>query len=124
MRNWCAIVAMGTLLALPLCAQQKDASTASNDKATTESTAASANTASSDFSIAPASTTLFPMPKAAAAANPADIFSDWENNPWNRHAWGLLTPKFELAGSVSVHQFLPVLVPELQHVRRHRRVHV
>jgi hypothetical protein len=96
MRNWCATVAMGALLALPLCAQQKDASTASTTNGTTESTA-TANAAASDFSIAPASPVLFAMP-AAAAANPADIYSDWDNNPWNRHAWGLLTPKFEVAG--------------------------
>ena len=81
MRKWCAIVALGALLALPLCAQQKDASTASNTNGT-ESTATS-NAAASDFSIAPASPTLFAMP-AAAAANPADIYSDWNNNPWNR----------------------------------------
>ncbi len=105
MRNWCATVAMGTLLALPLCAQQKDASTASNTNTSTESTA-SANTAASDFSIAPASSTLFAMP-AAAAASPADIFSDWDNNPWNRHAWGLLTPKFELAGLFQYINYCP-----------------
>ena len=55
MRKWCATVAMGALLALPLCAQQKDASTASNSNGTTESTA-TANATASDFSIAPAST--------------------------------------------------------------------
>ena len=41
MRKWCATVAMGALLALPLCAQQKDASTASNTNGTTGSTATS-----------------------------------------------------------------------------------
>ncbi len=96
MRKWCATVAMGALLALPLCAQQKDASTASNTNGTTGTTA-SATASPSDFSIAPASSALFAMP-AAAAAKPADIFSDWDNNPWNRHAWGLLTPRFEVAG--------------------------
>jgi hypothetical protein len=96
MRKWCATVAMGALLALPLCAQQKDASTANTTNGTAESPA-TANATASDFSIAPASSALFAMP-AAAAANPADIYSDWDNNPWNRHAWGLLTPKFEIAG--------------------------
>jgi OmpA family len=105
MRKWCAIVAMGVLLALPLCAQQKDASTASNTNGTTDTTA-TANAAPSDFSIAPASSTLFAMP-AAAAANPADIFSDWDNNPWNRHAWGLLTPRFEIAGLFQYINFCP-----------------
>jgi outer membrane protein OmpA-like peptidoglycan-associated protein len=105
MRNWCATVAMGLLLALPLCAQQKDASTANTTKGTTDNTSL-ANAPASDFSIAPASPALFAMP-AAAAAKPADIFSDWDNNPWNRHAWGLLTPKFELAGLFQYVNFCP-----------------
>jgi hypothetical protein len=104
MRKWCAIVAMGALFTLPLCAQQKNASTAISSNDSNESTA-TANTPSTDFSIAPASPTLFAMP--AAAANPADIFSDWDNNPWNRHAWGLLTPKFELAGLFQYINFMP-----------------
>ncbi len=110
MRKWCATVALGALLALPLCAQQKDASTASNTNGTTNTTATT-NAAPSDFSIAPASSSLFampaPKPAAAAAANPADIFTDWDNNPWNRHAWGLLTPKFEVAGLFQYVNFCP-----------------
>jgi hypothetical protein len=104
MRKWCATVAMGVLFALPLCAQQKDASTASKSNSTSENTA-TANATADDFSIAPASSSLFPMP--AAAARPADIFSDWDNNPWNRHAWGLLTPKYEIAGMFSYVNFCP-----------------
>jgi len=100
---------MGALLALPLCAQQKEAGTASNTNGTTENTS-TANATASDFSIAPASTTLFAMP-AAAAANPADIYSDWDNNPWNRHAWGLLTPKFEVAGMFQYINFCPCSFP-------------
>lgn len=107
MRNWCATLAVGALLALPLCAQQKDASTASKPKGASENTA-SASAATSDFSIAPASPTLFAMP-AAAAPKPADIFTDWANNPWNRHAWGRLTPKFELAGLFQYVNFCPCL---------------
>ncbi|HET6932699.1 MAG TPA: OmpA family protein [Candidatus Acidoferrum sp.] len=101
MRKWCAIVAMGALFALPSCAQQKDTGTATSNK-----TAEPANSAAvSDFSIAPASPTLFAMP--APAASSADIFSDWSNNAWNRHAWGLLTPKFEVAGMFSYINFNP-----------------
>jgi outer membrane protein OmpA-like peptidoglycan-associated protein len=96
---------MGVLFALPLCAQQKDASTASKSNTPSENTA-TANATAGDFSIAPASSSLFPMP-AAAAARPADIFSDWDNNPWNRHAWGLLTPKYEIAGMFSYVNFCP-----------------
>ena len=92
---------MGALFALPLSAQQKDAS-----KATSSNTAESPNTvASGDFSIAPASATLFAMP--APAGKPADVFSDWANNPWNRNAWGQLTPRFEVAGMFSYINFSP-----------------
>jgi OmpA family len=104
MRKWCATVAMGALLALPLCAQQKDASTASTTSESNGNTA-TANVAMSDFSIAPATSTLFAMP--APAANPADIYTDWDNNPWNRHAWGLLTPRFEVAGLFQYVDFMP-----------------
>jgi OmpA family len=104
MRNWCATVVLGALFALPLCAQQKDASTGTKSNGSTESNA-TANAAASDFSIAPASSSLFAMP-AAAAPRP-DIFSDWENNPWNRHAWGVLTPKYEVAGMFQYVNYCP-----------------
>jgi hypothetical protein len=105
MRNWCATVAMGALLALPLCAQQKTVSTESKTNETTESTAAT-NATANDFSIAPASPTPFAMP-AAALPMPADVFSDWDNNAWNRHAWGRLTPRFEIAGMFQYTNFCP-----------------
>jgi hypothetical protein len=101
MRKWCATLAMGALFALPLCAQQKDAGTATTSSETSDN----AVPAKSDFSIAPASSSLFAMP-AAPAAKP-DIFSDWANNPWNRHAWGLLTPKYEIAGLFQYINFCP-----------------
>src|SRR5258708_9861918 len=92
MRKWYAIVAIGALFALPLCAQQKDAGKATSDK-----TAESANVVpAGDFSIAPASPSLFAIP--APAAKPADVFSDWSNNASNRHAWAQLTPRFEVTG--------------------------
>lgn len=105
MRKWCATLAMGALLALPLCAQQKDAHTA-NTGSDSSDNAVTTRSLAGDFNIAPVSNRLFPMP-AAAAARPADIFSDWENNPWNRHAWGLLTPKYEVAGLFSYINFAP-----------------
>lgn len=108
MRKWCATVAMGALLALPLCAQQKDASTASNTKETSESTT-NANAATSDFSIAPASSTLFATPSFPAPQ--PDIYSDWANNAWNRHAWGRLTPKFEVAGMFMYVNYCPCSFP-------------
>ncbi len=105
MGKWCATLAMGALLALPLCAQQKDTGTANNSNTNSEN-AVAAPASERDFGIAPASPSLFAMP-AAAAGKPADIFSDWANNPWNRHAWGLLTPQFEVAGLFSYINFEP-----------------
>jgi hypothetical protein len=104
MRNWCATVLLGALFALPLCAQQKDAGTAKANAETTN--AASGTSGTSDFSIAPASKSIFAMP-AAPAPKPADIYSDWDNNPWNRHAWGQLTPRYEVAGMFQYINFMP-----------------
>ncbi|MGA2299459.1 MAG: Ig-like domain-containing protein [Candidatus Acidiferrum sp.] len=105
MLKWTVTVVMGVLLALPLCAQEKNAITAYNWNATSENSVAATSTGR-DFSIAPASPRLFAMP-AAAAGKPADIFSDWANNPWNRGAWGRLTPRFEVAGLFSYINFDP-----------------
>lgn len=107
MRKWCAILAVGAWLALPLCAQQRAAST-TEERNTAEATAAN-NAPDNDFRIAPASPTLFGTPAAmpAPAAGGADVFSDWSNNAWNRRAWGRLTPKFEVAGMFSYIDFCP-----------------
>jgi len=110
MRKWCATLAMGVLLALPLTAQQKDATTAYNWNGPSENTVATTG-GGADFSIAPASPKLFALP-AAAAGKPADIFSDWDNNPWNRGAWGRLTPKYEVAGLFSYINFRPGSQPD------------
>jgi len=106
MRKWCAILAVAGWLALPLCAQQRAASTVEERNAATP---AANNAMESDFRIAPESPSLFgtPAPAAAPAAGGADVFSDWANNAWNRHAWGLLTPKFEVAGMFSYINFCP-----------------
>ena len=101
MRKWCAIVAMGALIALPICAQQKETSNSTSSKPAAPINAVPA----SDFRIAPASPSLFAMP--APSAKPADVFSDWSNNAWNRHAWGQLTPRFEVAGMFSYINFSP-----------------
>jgi hypothetical protein len=103
MRKWCAMVALGALFALPLCAQQKDASTASKTKDASENSA-SGNAVDSDFHIAPSSN-LFAMPSMPAPA--PDVYTDWANNPWNRHAWGRLTPRFEVAGMFQYVNYMP-----------------
>src|SRR5215472_11856071 len=101
MRKWCATVAMSALLALPICAQQKSATFGDNNNSAEPANAAPV----SNYRIAPASN-LFAMPAPAAAAS-GDIFSDWSNNAWNRHAWGQLTPRFEVAGLFSYINFCP-----------------
>ena len=103
MRKWCATVALGALFALPLCAQQKDASTANSMKEVSENTL-TGNAVDRDFHVAP-SPSLFAMP-AMPAPNP-DVFTDWNNNAWNRHAWGRLTPKWEAAGLFQYVNFCP-----------------
>ena len=105
MRRWCVTVVLGALLALPLCAQQKDASAANNDNDSAVSSSKAPAT-TGEYNVAPASRTLFAMP-AAAVPMPADIFSDWANNAWNRHAWGRLTPRWEIAGMYSYVNFNP-----------------
>jgi len=107
MRKWCAILAVGAWLALPLCAQQRAAGTV-EERSAAESTGAN-SIPDNDFRIAPASPTLFSAPAAmpSPAAGGADVFSDWSNNAWNRHAWGLLTPKWEAAGMFSYINFCP-----------------
>ena len=106
MRKWCAILAVAAWLALPLCAQQRAAGTV-EERSTAESAAAN-SAAGNDFRIAPASSNLFTAASPApAAAGGGDIFSDWANNAWNRHAWGLLTPRFEVAGMFSYINFCP-----------------
>lgn len=109
MRKWLATVALGTIVAMPLYAQQKDTNNGSNAPAKSEARASETANAS-DFNIAPAAKNLFALP-AAPAAKPADIFTDWENNPWNKHHWGLLTPKYELAGMFSYINFCPCSFP-------------
>lgn len=101
MRKWCATLAMGVLFALPVCAQQKAAGTGDTNNSTESTNAVPVN----DFRIAPSSPSLFAMP--APAGVPADIYSDWANNAWNRHAWGHLTPRFEAAGMFSYINFNP-----------------
>ncbi|HXY00708.1 MAG TPA: OmpA family protein [Candidatus Limnocylindrales bacterium] len=109
MRNWCVTLVVGALLAVPLCAQQKDAATEGRTNESADSSV-TVNAPASDFLFAPAAPTSFAMP-AAPTPKPADIFSDWENNAWNRHAWGQLTPRYEVAGLFQYVNFCPCSSP-------------
>ena len=104
MRNWCAALAMGSLLALPLCAQQKTAGAADENASanpTSEKTPATeGNTAGKDgltgsnlFALpAIPHPTPFPEPQAAAK---------------DTRPLGQLVPRFELAGMYHYINFAP-----------------
>jgi outer membrane protein OmpA-like peptidoglycan-associated protein len=104
MRNWCAALAMGGLLALPLCAQQKSSGTGDDTNgvaATAEKNAASGNAAGSSKALVakgafavPATPRATPFPRPAAAA--ADT-----REP------GRLVPRFEVAGMYDYINFGP-----------------
>jgi len=104
MLKWAVTVIMGVLLALPLCAQEKNVITAYNWNATSENSR-SGHKHGRDFSIAPASPRLFAMP-AAAAGKPRTFFRTGGQpvEPWRL---GRLTPKFEVAGLFSYINFGP-----------------
>src|SRR5258708_14750596 len=78
MRNWCAALAMSALLALPLCAQQKNGRAADDTTSaatTAEKTAPPSNAAGSGKAVAakgvfalPATPRPAPFPGPAAAA--------------------------------------------------------
>ena len=114
MRNWCVAVAIGALLAMPICAQQQKDNGSGHDENGSPVAAEKNHAAESSANVAPGLRGFFalpgtprPTPFAAPAPIPADIFSDWENNPWNRKAWGRLTPRFELAGMYQYINFNP-----------------
>ena len=107
MRKWCAFVALGAFLTLPLCAQQKDASTENIPASAAADRSSTGNAGDSDFHVTPSSN-LFAMPAMPAPRpNPADVYTDWANSPWQRHAWGRLTPRFEVAGMFQYVNFFP-----------------
>src|SRR5208282_4956204 len=95
MRNWCAALAIGALLALPMGAQEKTAARSDDTAATAtaaEKSAASSNSAASSIAVPtngvfalPAKPQPTPFPGPAAA-------------PEDTRAPGLLVPRYELAG--------------------------
>jgi outer membrane protein OmpA-like peptidoglycan-associated protein len=104
MRNWCAALAMSVLLALPLCAQQK------NSGAGDESTNAAAN---AEKSAAPAKAAGSSKPLAAkgvlalpATPRPAPFPGTAAADADSREP-GRLVPRYELAGMYDYINFNP-----------------
>lgn len=97
MRTWCAVVAMGAFLALPVFAQQKDNSTSSNTNATAET--AEKGGAEAAANVAPAAHSVLALPQAAkkkaapAAAAPLTP--------------GRMVPRYEISGGYSYIDFSP-----------------
>jgi outer membrane protein OmpA-like peptidoglycan-associated protein len=105
MGNWCAAVAMSALLALPLCAQQKNSGTADETAkaaaaAATEKTAASSNAAESRKPAAKGVFALPATPRPAPFPGPAVAAAD-------TRAPGTLLPRYEVAGMYQYMNFGP-----------------
>lgn len=108
MRNWCAALAMSALMALPLCAQQKNADNSggnSGNAVTAEEKTAAAPSATGsakiikvkgDFAV-PATPRATPFPGPQAATKPMS----GSDEP------GRLTPKYEFAGMYDYVNFAP-----------------
>ncbi len=103
MRNWCAAFVMSALLALPLCAQQKNGGAGggtTNAVTAAENSAASAKAAESSKPVAPKGAfALLATPRPAPFPGPAA--------PAGARPPGLLVPRYELAGMYHYLNFAP-----------------
>jgi outer membrane protein OmpA-like peptidoglycan-associated protein len=98
MRKWCLRVAMSTLVALPVGAQQKENGPDDGAKSSSEAAAKS----NADAAIAPVSRSVFALPAVPRATPfPAVAASSDENAP------ARLVPRFEVAGGYSYINFHP-----------------
>ncbi len=97
MRNWCAALAMGALLALPLCAQQSnsgaDGDTANAARAAEKGAASSKTVAARGLLALPATPRPTPFPGAAAAADTRPP--------------GTLVPRYEFSAMYDYINFAP-----------------
>ena len=100
MRNWCVALAMGELLALPLCAQEKNGG-ASGASAPAEKGAAVSNAAGSNKMVVAKG--IFALP---AAPRPTPFPGGQPPAKDNRPP-GLLVPRYEIAGMYDYVNFVP-----------------
>ncbi len=100
MRNWCAAVAVGALLALPVCAQQAQQNGDGAGAAAATAEKSLATTKGAD--ITPASRNLFALPESPRPKPfPAGAKSNEDTPP------GKVVPKFEIAGMFDYVNFHP-----------------
>src|SRR5258708_24385203 len=109
MRNWCAALVMGGLLALPLCAQQKSSgaghettNAANREKSATSNNGAVGGSAAAN-SIVTASKGVFALP---ATPRPTPFPGPAADSKDTR-APGTLVPRFELGGMYHFINFAP-----------------
>ena len=104
MRKWCVTVAMGTLLALPLCAQQKSsgATDETNAAAATAEKSAATTNATESSKVAPVkgAIALPATPRPTAFPGPAAEAKDTRPP-------GRLVPRYELGGMYDYINFAP-----------------
>lgn len=102
MRNWCAALAISTLLALPLCAQQKSSGTGdetANAPAAREKNAASTDSAPGSNAVKPSAIFALPAaPRPTPFPGPASANADTP---------GQLVPRYEIAGMYDYLNFSP-----------------
>ena len=102
MGRLCLIVGLSAILALPVCAQQKNDGANDGAKASRDTTTSTPTNAPAATTVAPAPRNLFALPDAPRPTPfPAASGSTDENAP------GRLTPKFELAALFSYVNFHP-----------------
>jgi outer membrane protein OmpA-like peptidoglycan-associated protein len=96
MRNWCAAVAVGVLLALPVCAEQN------GDGASAAAAAEKPPSKTNGGDITPASRNLFALPESPRPKPfPGGAKSNEDTPP------GKIVPKFEIAGMFDYVNFRP-----------------
>ena len=100
MRNWFAALAMGALLALPLCAQEKNGGASGASAPAEKGAAASSPAASSKVVVAKG---IFALP---AAPRPTPFPGGQPPAKGNRPL-GLLVPRYEIAGMYDYVNFVP-----------------
>ncbi len=100
MRNWCAALAMGALLALPLCAQEKNGG-ASGASAPAEKGAAVSNAAGSSKMVVAKG--IFALPATPRLTQ----FPGGQPPAKDTRPLGLLVPRYEIAGMYDYVNFVP-----------------
>ena len=104
MRNWCAALAMGALLAFPLCAQEKN-SGPSGESSGVPATAAKSSAASSP--AASSKVIVVKGPFALPASARPTPFPGGQPPARDNRPPGQLTPRYEIAGMYQYVNFAP-----------------